>query len=57
MSDSLFIQKDSLHVFGNGIHLVADSMYGGAAIVISPECKYILLDSITLENFRTGQSR
>ncbi|MEP6684573.1 MAG: protein phosphatase 2C domain-containing protein [Parafilimonas sp.] len=53
-NDSLFIRKDSLHIIGNGITLTADSLYKGAALIISSNCKYILLDSITLENFDIG---
>ena len=29
-------------------------MYNGAAFILSPDCKYILLDSLTLENFNTA---
>jgi len=54
VNDSLLIQKDSLHITGNGISLIADSMYKGAAIIVSLACKYLLLDSITFENFNTG---
>jgi serine/threonine protein phosphatase PrpC len=53
-NDSLLIQKDSLHLVGNGISLIADSAYNGAAIILSRNCKYILLDSITLQNFDIG---
>lgn len=51
VNDSLVITKDSLHIKGNGITLIADSLYKGAGLIFSPSCKYILLDSITLENF------
>ena len=51
INDSLLIKKDSLHINGNGITLIADSAYNGAAFIFFPQCKYILLDSITLENF------
>jgi hypothetical protein len=54
INDSLFIQKDSIRIIGNGISLIADSAYKGPAIILSPQCKYILLDSLILENFNTG---
>lgn len=54
INDSLVITKDSLHIKAGGIRLIADSAYKGTAIILSPNCKYILLDSITLENFNTA---
>ncbi|HEY1871007.1 MAG TPA: protein phosphatase 2C domain-containing protein, partial [Chitinophagaceae bacterium] len=56
INELLYIQKDSLHINGDGIRLIADSTYKGAAIILSRDCKYILLDSITLENFDIGIS-
>ncbi|MEP6466100.1 MAG: protein phosphatase 2C domain-containing protein [Parafilimonas sp.] len=54
LNDSLFIRKDSVHISGNGITLTADSLYKGAAFIIPSNCKYILLDSITFQNFDAG---
>jgi len=54
INDSLLIQKDSLHIIGNGMSLIADSTYNGTAVILSANCKYILLDSLTLENFNIG---
>ncbi len=54
ISDTLIIREDSLHINGGGINLIADSLYKGAAIMLSPNCKYILLDSLMLENFDIG---
>jgi len=34
--------------------LVADSSYNDAAFIFFPQCKYVLLDSITFENFNTA---
>ena len=34
--------------------ITADSLYKGAAFIIASNCKYILLDSITLNNFDIG---
>jgi hypothetical protein len=33
---------------------VADSSFKGAAMVFSANCQYIVLDSVTLENFNIG---
>jgi serine/threonine protein phosphatase PrpC len=54
ISDSIFIQSDSLHIVGNGITFIADSAFAGPAFTLSPECKYVLLDSINFENFDIG---
>ena len=51
ISDSINIKKDSLLIIGNGATLLRDSAYVGPALVLSPQCSYILLDSIILENF------
>lgn len=51
VNDSLVITKDSIHINGNGITLVSDSSFNGAAIVFSSGCKNIILDSITFQNF------
>lgn len=54
ITDSIFVNKDSLHVIGNGVILKSDPAYKGPAFTVSPSCKYILLDSMTLENFDIG---
>ncbi len=54
ISDSIFIQSDSLHIVGNGTTFIADSDFAGPAFIISPSCNYILLDSVTFENFDFG---
>ncbi len=51
INDSLLIKPDTLIIHGNGCTLTADSAYNGAAFIFFPECKYVLLDSITFENF------
>jgi len=51
LNDSNVIHKDSLHIIGNGKTLVADSLYKGAAIIISPNCKNIIIDSLTFDGF------
>ncbi len=54
ISDSILIQKDSLHIIGNGVTMIADTAYNGAAFIVSPNTKYLLLDSLTLQNFDIG---
>lgn len=54
ITDSLFINRDSLRIIGNGATLLCASAYKGSAITLSTQCKYILLDSLTLENFDIG---
>lgn len=52
--DTIVINQDSLHITGNGITLKADSLYKGAGFLISGASRFILLDSLTLENFDVG---
>ncbi len=54
VNDSLLIKSDTLIIHGNGCTLTADSVYNGAAFIFFPGCKYILLDSITFEDFTTA---
>jgi serine/threonine protein phosphatase PrpC len=54
ITDSISIQKDSLHVIGNGVTFIRDTTYNGPAFTVAPTCKYLLLDSLTLENFDIG---
>ncbi|HVF80909.1 MAG TPA: hypothetical protein VM884_03205 [Flavisolibacter sp.] len=54
ISDTITVEKDSLHIIGNGVTLVRDSAYHGPAFALSANTKYVLLDSVTLENFNVG---
>ena len=54
LTDYIFIRNDSLHIIGNGVKLTADSAYKGPAFTLAASCKYILLDSLILENFDVG---
>ena len=54
ITDSISVDKDSLHIIGNGVTLKSDSTYRGAAFILSAGSKYVLLDSLTLENFDIG---
>lgn len=54
ITDSIPIDRDSLHILGNGATLVSDTAFKGAAFTLSSRCKYILIDSLTIENFDIG---
>jgi serine/threonine protein phosphatase PrpC len=54
ITDSLIINKDSLHIIGNGVTLISDTSYKGPAFTVASNCSYLLLDSLTLENFDIG---
>jgi serine/threonine protein phosphatase PrpC len=54
ISDTLTIEKDSLHFIGNGVTILRDTAYTGPALALSSNCKYVLLDSVTIENFDVG---
>ncbi|WP_018613312.1 PP2C family protein-serine/threonine phosphatase [Segetibacter koreensis] len=54
ITDSIYVNKDSLHIIGNGVTIKSDTTYKGPAFTLSPACKYVLLDSLTLENFDIG---
>ena len=54
ITDTLSINKDTLHIIGNGATLTSDTTYKGAAFSVSPASRYILLDSMTLQNFDVG---
>lgn len=51
MNESILISKDSFYLHGNGAHLIADSNFRGAAFIINPAAKNIVLDSLVFENF------
>ena len=51
ISDSILLQQDTLHIKGNGATLQSNANYRGPLFKISPQAKYVLLDSMTIENF------
>jgi serine/threonine protein phosphatase PrpC len=53
-TDSIFVDKDSLIVHGNNANIIANSSFKNAAFIFSGNCKYILIDSVTFENFNVG---
>ncbi|MFT4153734.1 PP2C family protein-serine/threonine phosphatase [Parafilimonas sp.] len=54
INDSLLIKADTLIIHGNNATFVADSGYNEAAFIFFPQCKYVLLDSITFQSFNTA---
>lgn len=54
ITDSINVNNDSLHIIGNGVTLISDTANKGPAFIVSTNCKYLLLDSLTLENFDIG---
>lgn len=52
LSDTLFIQNDSLYILGSENFVVkADTSFKGPAFMLAPDCQYILLENIVFENF------
>ena len=48
----MLLQKDSLYILGSEKFVLrGDPGFKGPAIVVSPGCKYILLENIVFENF------
>lgn len=54
LKEPILISNDSFYLKGNGATLVADSLYKGAAFIIAPGAKKIVLDSLMLKNFDVG---
>lgn len=49
------VDRDSLIIKGRGnVTIAKHNDYTGPGIILSSNCKYVLLDSITLENFEIG---
>ena len=55
LSQPLTITKDTLILMTKGnIVFQSDSAYKGPAFILSPNCKYVRLEQMSLENFVTG---
>lgn len=55
ISRAIAINRDTLFIKTKGnIQLQSDSGYKGAAFSLSPKCKLVMLDSLTISNFQTG---
>ena len=53
-SDSILLNKDSLHIKGNGETITSDTSFKGPAFIIPASSKYILLENLTIRNFDIG---
>ncbi|WP_431199962.1 hypothetical protein ACRQ5D_15895 [Mucilaginibacter sp. P25] len=55
LSDTLHINKDSLYIKTKGaVVFKKDSTYSGPAIALAANCKYVVLDSVAFDGFRTA---
>jgi serine/threonine protein phosphatase PrpC len=55
LTDTIWVRRDSLYLKGSNTILLKDSSAATAvAIMIAPNCKHIVLDSLTLQNFSIG---
>lgn len=54
LTDSILLNKDSIHIKGNGRTIISDTSYKGTAFVVPASSKYILLENITFKNFDIG---
>jgi len=55
LSRALSINRDTLIIQTKGdVVFQRDSAYTGPALILSPACKYIVIDQLVLDNFETG---
>jgi len=55
LSRALNINRDTLIIKTKGdLIFQRDSAYKGPAMILSPACKYVVIDQLVLENFETG---
>lgn len=55
LSRALTINRDTLIIKTAGdVVFQRDSAYKGPALILSPVCKYVVIDQLVLENFETG---
>jgi len=55
ISRAIQIKRDTLFIKVKGkVEMVADSSYNGAAFNLAQQCKLVMLDSLTIKNFKTG---
>lgn len=54
ISDTIFIDKDSMHIIGNGLILRSDSAYKGPVFVMGTNCSFLSLENISFQNFDHG---
>jgi len=54
ITDSININKDSIYIKAKGrVVIKKDSLYHGPALVLSPQSRYIVLDSLVFDGFHT----
>ena len=51
ISDTIRVDKDSIHIDGNNVALRSDTLEKGVAFVIAPSCRYILFENVVFQNF------
>jgi|GEM_PF-88062 len=55
LSRAITISRDTLVIKTKGdVVLQRDSAYTGPALILSPSCKYIVIDQLVFDNFETG---
>ena len=54
ISEPILITKDSFHLLGKDVHIIADTNYKGPAFIISSSARQVVLDSLVFENFNTA---
>lgn len=55
LTDTIWVRRDTLVLKGRGLRLIKDSTTPVAlAIMVTPQCKHLEIENITLENFPTG---
>lgn len=56
LTDTLWIRRDTLYLTGSSSTVIRkDEDFGdGPAIVITPQCRYVEIDSISLQGFQVG---
>ncbi|MEJ7586752.1 MAG: protein phosphatase 2C domain-containing protein [Ferruginibacter sp.] len=54
VTDTIKITNDSAHIIGKGKSFIRDSAYAGPLFMMASSCKYLLLDSLIIENFTVG---
>lgn len=51
ISDTIRVDRDSIHIDGNNVALRSDTLENGVAFVIAPSCRYILFENVVFQNF------
>jgi hypothetical protein len=55
ISRAINIPQDTLLIKTKGkIEFIADTSYNGAGFILAQSCKLVMLDSLTIKNFKTG---